>query len=146
MAAANQVFAWEGTDKTGKKTKGEITSTNANVAKAELRKQGINPTVVKKKGGGFDLSSLGAKITPGDIALFTRQLATMMKAGVPLVQSFEIVADGMDNPMMKDLILKVRDEVSAGTDPLTDEEDIPNSNFILILYEASKRAKASQTP
>jgi type IV pilus assembly protein PilC len=114
MAAANQVFAYEGTDRSGKKTKGEITSSNANVAKAELRKQGINATKVKKKGGGFDLSSIGQKITPGEIALFTRQLATMMKAGVPLVQSFEIVADGMDNAMMKDLILKIRDEVSSG--------------------------------
>ncbi len=114
MAAGNKVFAWEGTDKSGRKTKGEITSSNANVAKAELRKQGINPTSVKKKGRGFSLKGFGAKITPGDIALFTRQLATMMKAGVPLVQSFEIVADGVDNPMMKDLILKIRDEVSAG--------------------------------
>ena len=114
MAAANKVFAWEGTDRSGKKSKGEISSSNANVAKAELRKQGINPTSVKKKGGGFSLASMGAKITPGDIALFTRQLATMMKAGVPLVQSFEIVADGMDTPPMKDLILKIRDEVSSG--------------------------------
>jgi type IV pilus assembly protein PilC len=114
MAAANQVFAYEGTDKSGRKTKGEISSANANVAKAELRRQGINPTKVSKKGGGFNLAALGAKITPGDIALFTRQLATMMKAGVPLVQSFEIVADGMDNPMMKDLILKIRDEVASG--------------------------------
>ena len=114
MAVANKVFAWEGTDKSGRKTKGEITSSNANVAKAELRKQGINPTSVKKKGGGFSLANFGQKITPGDIALFTRQLATMMKAGVPLVQSFEIVADGVDNPMMKDLILKIRDDVSSG--------------------------------
>ncbi|MBL6689109.1 MAG: type II secretion system F family protein [Pseudomonadales bacterium] len=114
MAAASTVFVYEGTDKQGKKTKGEITSSNANVAKAELRKQGINPTKVSKKGGGFNLAKMGAKVTPGDIALFTRQLATMMKAGVPLVQSFEIVADGMDNPAMKDLILKIRDEVSSG--------------------------------
>lgn len=114
MAAASNVFAWEGTDKSGKKTKGEITSSNANVAKAELRKQGIKATKVKKKGGGFDLASFGSKITPQDIALFTRQLATMMKAGVPLVQSFEIVADGMDNPAMKTLIIKIRDEVSSG--------------------------------
>ena len=108
------VFAYEGTDKSGKKTKGEITSTNANIAKAELRKQGINPTKVTKKRREFNLAQIGAKVTPGDIALFTRQLATMMKAGVPLVQSFEIVADGMDNPPMKELILKIRDEVSAG--------------------------------
>ncbi len=115
MAAANNVFAWEGTDKAGTKTKGEVTSVNANIAKAQLRKQGINPTKVKKKGGGgFNLGSFGAKVTPTDIALFTRQLATMMKAGVPLVQSFEIVADGMVNPAMKALILKIRDEVSSG--------------------------------
>lgn len=114
MAAASQVFAYEGTDKNGRKTKGEITSTNANVAKAELRKQGIKVSKVSKKGGGFSLASMGAKITPGDIALFTRQLATMMKAGVPLVQSFDIVADGMDNPAMRDLIIKIRDEVSSG--------------------------------
>ena len=114
MVAARQVFSWEGTDKSGKKTKGEINSPNAIVARAELRKKGINPTKVKKKGSGFTLPGLGAKITPADIALFTRQLETMMKAGVPLVQSFEIVADGMDNPAMKELILKIRDEVSSG--------------------------------
>lgn len=114
MAAANTVFAWKGTDRSGRKTKGEITSSNANIAKAELRKQGISPSSVKKKSTGFSFASMGAKITPGDIALFTRQLATMMKAGVPLVQSFDIVADGVDNPMMKDLILRIRDEVSSG--------------------------------
>ena len=113
MAAANQTFVYEGTDKSGKKKSGEITSANANLAKADLRKQGIKVTKVSKK-GGFSLATMGAKVTPGDIALFTRQLATMMKAGVPLVQSFEIVADGMDNLMMKDLILKIRDEISSG--------------------------------
>ena len=111
---APTLFTYEGTDKSGRKTKGEITSTNVNIAKAELRKQGINPTKVTKKSRSLNLSKLGAKVTPGDIALFTRQLATMMKSGVPLVQSFEIVADGMDNPLMKDLILKIRDEVSSG--------------------------------
>ena len=78
MAAANTIFVWEGTDKQGRKTKGEITSTNANVAKAELRKQGITPSKVSKK-GGFDLASIGQKVTPLEIAVFTRQLATMMK-------------------------------------------------------------------
>ncbi len=116
MAAANSIFAWEGTDRSGKKTKGEITSKSATVAKTELRKQGINPTRVKKKSAGLSaLLGMGAKVNPADIALFTRQLATMMKAGVPLVQSFEIVADGVDNPAMKTLILKVRDDVSSGT-------------------------------
>jgi len=115
MAAANQVFAWEGTDKSGRKSKGEITSTNANVAKAELRKQGINPTKVKKKSAGFAIPGMGGgKITPTDTAIFTRQLATMMKAGVPLAQSFEIVADGLENPALKTLVLAIRDDVSGG--------------------------------
>lgn len=114
MAAASQTFAWEGTDKAGRKSKGEITSTNINVAKAELRKQGINPKRVKKKSAGLAFLTAGKKITPQDISLFTRQLATMMKAGVPLVQSFEIVADGVDNATMKKLILKIRDDISAG--------------------------------
>ena len=115
MAAANSTFAWEGKDKSGRKTKGEIKSTNANLAKAELRKQGITPSKIAKKGGGLGaLLGAGKKVGPADIALFTRQLATMMKAGVPLVQSFEIVADGMDNPAMRDLILKIRDDIASG--------------------------------
>ena len=115
MAAASTVFAWEGTDRSGIKTKGEITSSNANIAKTELRKRGISPTRVSKKSGGLSaLFNAGQKIGPADTALFTRQLATMMKAGVPLVQSFEIVADGIDNPAMKELIIRIRDDVSAG--------------------------------
>ena len=115
MAAANNVFAWEGTDRAGRKTKGEITSKKVVVARNDLRKQGITPTKASKKGGGISaLLSFGAKVSPGDIALFTRQLATMMKAGVPLVQSVDIVADGVDNPAMKELIYKIRDDVSGG--------------------------------
>ena len=115
MAAASTVFAWEGTDRSGIKTKGEITSSNANIAKTELRKRGISPTRVSKKSGVLSaLFNVGQKIGPADTALFTRQLATMMKAGVPLVQSFEIVADGIDNPAMKNLIIRIRDDVSAG--------------------------------
>jgi len=110
MAAASQIFAWEGIDKTGRKSKGEITSANINVAKSELRKQGINAKKVKKKSAGL----AGILNAPQDIALFTRQLATMMKAGVPLVQSFEIVAGGVDNPTLRDLILRIRDDISGG--------------------------------
>jgi len=115
MAAASSIFAWEGKDKSGRKTRGEITSTNATIAKTELRKQGITATKVSKKGGGLaGLLNAGKKVTPGDIALFTRQLATMMKAGVPLVQSLEIVADGMDSPAMRALTLKIRDDIASG--------------------------------
>lgn len=112
--AESAIFVWEGTDKQGRKTKGEITSANPNIAKAELRRQGINATRVRKKGAKAAFS-LGGSIAPADIALFTRQMATMMRAGVPLVQSFEIVADGVDKPKMKDLILAIRNDVSGGT-------------------------------
>ena len=83
------------------------------VVRAELRKQGINAKKVRKKAQPL-FGTGGKKITPLDIAIFTRQLATMMKAGVPLVQSFEIVADGLENPSMRDLVLKIKAEVEAG--------------------------------
>ena len=114
MAGANRVFIYEGKNRRGVKTRGEISGANVKLAKAQLRRQGINPTRIRKKGGGLRLAMPGGGITQGEIALFTRQLATMMKAGVPLVQSFEIVAGGIDKPAMKALILKVRDRVSAG--------------------------------
>jgi type IV pilus assembly protein PilC len=95
--ADTAVFVWEGTDRQGRKTKGEISSANPNVAKAELRRQGITAQKVKKKSAGLTLFG-GGKVKPADIALFTRQMATMMRAGVPLVQSFDIVADGSTSP------------------------------------------------
>src|SRR5262245_39646484 len=111
--AASALFVWEGTDKQGRRAKGEISSSNPAIAKAELRKQGINATRVRKKSQGLSFGGGGA-IKPGDIALFTRQMATMMRAGVPLVQSFEIVADGVDKPKVRDLVLSIRSDVSAG--------------------------------
>ncbi len=106
-------FDWEGTDRKGNKTKGTISGSNVALVKAQLRKQGINPTKVKKQA-----VSLGGpkkkKITPFDIAIFTRQMATMMKAGVPLVQSFDIVADGLENPSLRDLVLAIKNDVAAG--------------------------------
>ncbi|PCJ40114.1 MAG: type II secretion system protein F [Moraxellaceae bacterium] len=106
-------FSWAGLDRKGNKVKGEIVGENLSVVRATLRKQGINAQKVKKKPKDL-FAAAPKKITPLDIALFTRQLATMMKAGVPLVQSFEIVADGVDNPSMRDLVLKVKNEVEAG--------------------------------
>lgn len=109
-------FEWEGTNRKGQKVKGENSGPNLATVKAQLRKQGIQPGKVKKK--VTPLLSLGGnkKITPDDITFFTRQMATMMKAGVPLVQSFDIVGDGADNPAMKELIGQIRDDVSAGND------------------------------
>ena len=105
-------FAWEGTHKKNAKIKGEINGQNPALVKAQLRKQGINPLKVKKK--PKPLFSAGKKIKPMDIALFTRQMATMMKAGVPLLQSFDIIGEGFDNPRMRTLINDVKQEVAAG--------------------------------
>ena len=102
-------FVWSGTDRKGQKVKGELNATNIAVAKAELRKQGINAKTVKKKPKA--LFSNKKRITPLDISIFSRQLATMMKAGVPLVQSFDIVADGLENPTMKELVLNIKTDV-----------------------------------
>lgn len=111
-ALQQSVFKWEGTNKKGAKVKGELVGINPALVKAQLRKQGINPTKVNKK--GKDLFSAGKKIKPMDIALFTRQMATMMKAGVPLLQSFDIIGEGFENPNMRKLINDVKQEVAAG--------------------------------
>ncbi|ARB46793.1 type II secretion system F family protein [Alloalcanivorax xenomutans] len=105
-------FLYEGLDRKGSKVKGEISGKGPALVRAELRRQGIQARKVIKK---RELSLGGKKkIKPADIALFTRQMATMMKAGVPLVQSFDIVADGLDNPSMKDVVLKIKTEVEGG--------------------------------
>ncbi|HEX7036055.1 MAG TPA: type II secretion system F family protein [Pseudomonadales bacterium] len=112
--AETATFVWEGTDRQGRKTKGEISSTNPAIAKAELRRQGINATKVRKKPKSL-FSRSGGSIKPGDIALFTRQMSTMMRAGVPLVQAFEIVADGVDKPKLAELIRTIRNDVAGGS-------------------------------
>ena len=111
-ALQNSTFVWEGTDRKGAKVKGEISGANPNLVKAQLRKQGINPLKVKKKAGS--LLGKGKAIKPLDIALFTRQLATMMKSGVPLLQSFDIIADGVENQNMRALVLEIKQGVAAG--------------------------------
>ncbi|GAC1032115.1 type II secretion system F family protein [Pseudomonas sp. No.21] len=106
------VFKWEGTDKKGSKVSGEISGLNPALVKAQLRKQGVNPTKVRKKAAS--LFGAGKKIKPLDIALFTRQMATMMKAGVPLLQSFDIIGEGFDNQNMRKLVDEVKQEVASG--------------------------------
>lgn len=108
---AEAVFVWEGTDKQGRKSKGELKSSNPALAKAELRRQGIVANRVQKK---TIRGAVGGKVKPAEIALFTRQMATMMKAGVPLVQAFDIVADGLDKPKVAQLIRDIRQDVAAG--------------------------------
>ena len=105
-------FTYEGTNRGGAKVKGEIYAFNDALAKNELRKQGINPLRVKKK--PKPLFGGAAKITPLDIAIFARQMATMMQAGVPLVQSFEIIGQGNDNQSMQKLIFRIKADVEGG--------------------------------
>lgn len=107
-------FVWEGTDKRGVKMKGEQTAKNANLLRAELRRQGITPSVVKPKPKPL-FGSAGSKITPKDIAFFSRQMATMMKSGVPIVGSLEIIASGHKNPRMKKLVDQVRLDIEGGS-------------------------------
>lgn len=111
--ATNSVFIYKGVDKKGAKVEGEVTGASSSLVKAQLVKQGINARTVRKK--PKPLFGGGKAIKPQDIAVFTRQMATMMKAGVPLVQSFEIVAEGVDNPTLRDLIMSIREEVASGT-------------------------------
>mgnify|MGYP001127771413 CR=1 FL=1 len=106
-------FVWEGQDKRGATVKGQSQAANAAAVKADLRRQGIVPKKVQKKSQLF--AKTGKKITPGDIAVFSRQMATMMDAGVPLVQAFEIIGRGHENPRMQDLILGIKADVEGGT-------------------------------
>ena len=145
---ATQVFVWKGTDRAGKKTKGEISSSSVVAAKAELRKKGIRSKSVKKKSVGLFSFSFGSRITPADIALFTRQLATMMKAGVPLVQSFEIVAGGVENTAVRDLIRNISNEVSSGNTFAAAVRAQPREYFddlFCNLIEAGEQAGALET-
>ncbi|KAA8979804.1 type II secretion system F family protein [Halospina sp. K52047b] len=115
MAANEQkldTFTWEGKDRKGNKTSGETTGASPALVKAQLRKQGIQPGKIKKK--SKPLFGGKKKITPFDIATFTRQMATMMKAGVPLVQSFDIVSDGLENKALQELIIAIRNDVASG--------------------------------
>ncbi|MCJ0975565.1 type II secretion system F family protein [Pseudomonas sp. PS1] len=111
-AIKTSVFTWEGTDRKGSRVKGELSGASPALVKAQLRKQGVNPLKVRKK--SVSLFSAGKKIKPMDIALFTRQMATMMKAGVPLLQSFDIIGEGFDNPNMRKLVDDLKQEVAAG--------------------------------
>ena len=113
MAGSEITFAWSGADRTGRSAQGEIKAPSVAIAKAQLRRQGIKAKRVRKKSA--PLFSFGKSIEPKDVAIFTRQLATMTRAGVPMVQSMDIVLDGTDKPLMKDLVRQIRNDVSGGT-------------------------------
>ena len=109
-AIRETVFVWEGRDKSGKKIKGEMRAGGANVVNATLRRQGISVTKVRKQRLGG-----GKKVTDKDITLFTRQMATMMKAGVPLLQAFDIVGKGHANPRVTKLLMDIKSDVETGS-------------------------------
>jgi type IV pilus assembly protein PilC len=104
------VFEWEGKDRKGKQVRGEIRAASENIVQASLRRQGVLPTKIKKRS-----TRSGKTIKPKDIAIFTRQFATMMKAGVPLLQTFDIVGRGNPNPSVTKLLSDIRAEVETGT-------------------------------
>lgn len=104
------VFEWEGRDRNGKQVRGEIRAAGENQVQASLRRQGVLPTRIKKR-----KMRSGKAIKPKDIAIFTRQLATMMKAGVPLLQAFDIVGRGNANPNVARLLNDIRSDVETGT-------------------------------
>lgn len=106
-------YTYKGVDKKGNKIQGEINGGSPTIVKTLLAKQGITAKSVSKKAKPL-FGSGGKPIKPADIAVFSRQMATMMKAGVPLVQAFDIVADGLENPNLRKLVLQIRDSVAAG--------------------------------
>lgn len=105
-------FVWEGLNKAGVKIRGETQAINENFLRADLRRQGISPKLVKKKSKRLS----GGKIKPIDISYFARQLTTMMRAGVPMVQSLELISAGHEKPAMRELIIKITKDIESGED------------------------------
>src|SRR5260370_11067390 len=104
-------FAWEGKDKRGARVKGKSLAPDEHTLRAELRRQGVAPSRIRKQ----RQAGMGGRVNPGDIAIFSRQLATMLAAGIPLVQAFEIVGAGNEKAAMQRLIREANADVDAGT-------------------------------
>ena len=105
-------FTWEGRDKRGTRVKGKSLAPDETALRADLRRQGIAPSRIRKQSQSFQR---GGKVKPADIAVFSRQLATMLAAGIPMVQAFEIVGNGNDKPAMQKLMLDIKSDVEGGT-------------------------------
>ncbi len=139
------VFSWEGTDKKGTKLVGELKGHNQALIRAQLRKQGITPVKIRKK--STSIFSKGKKIKPLDIAFFTRQMSTMMKAGVPLLQSFDIIGESSDNPQMRSLVNEIKQEVAAGNSFASSLKKKPEhfDDLYCSLVDAGEQAGALET-
>ncbi|HXC59610.1 MAG TPA: type II secretion system F family protein [Steroidobacteraceae bacterium] len=142
-AARDTPFLWEGKDKRGKVVKGRSLAKDELALRAELRRQGVAPSRIKKQSGKI----AGGKISPGDIAVFSRQLATMLAAGIPLVQSFEIVGAGHDKPSMQKLILDIKADVEGGISlhEALGKRPLYFDDLYVNLVEAGEQAGALET-
>lgn len=108
------IYLWQGTNKQGRRVKGQLSGDNVNQVRAELRRQGIAPLKIKKKPKDL-FAPRKPKIKPADIAIFSRQLATMMSSGVPLMQSLQIIGEGHENASMQEMVLAIKSDVESGT-------------------------------
>ncbi len=138
------LFEWEGKDAKGNQQRGMVSSPSADLVKAKLRRQGIIPSKVKKKKSSGGRSK---KIEAGDIAIFARQLTTMMGAGVPMVQSFEIVANGMENKAMRDMVTGIKNEVESGSNLTNALRKYPDQfdDLFCSLVEAGEQSGTLET-
>jgi len=144
-AVSNTPFLWEGTDRKGNKVKGKSMAGNEAQVRAELRRQGVVPSRIRKQSRG--LFKVASKVTAGDIAIFSRQLATMLAAGIPLVQSFEIIGNGHENQAMQKLILAIKADVEGGSalaEALA-KHPIHFDDLFVNLVEAGEQAGALET-
>ena len=137
-------YSWTGMDKKGNKVSGKSLAPDENSLRADLRRQGIAVNRIKKQGNAL---KAGGKVKPEDIAVFSRQLATMLAAGIPLVQAFEIVGNGNDKPSMQKLILDIKSDVEGGTSlhEALGKHPLYFDDLYVNLVEAGEQAGALET-
>jgi len=138
-------FLWEGTDRNGKKVKGKANAANEAAVRADLRRQGVVPSRIRKDSPG--LFKGGGKVTSADISIFSRQLSTMLAAGIPLVQSFEIVGGGHENAAMQKLIFAIKADVEGGSSLAESlaKHPLHFDDLFVNLVEAGEQAGALET-
>ena len=144
ISAKQFPFIWEGMDKKGKRIKGRMLAASESAVRADLRKQGVLAKKVRKE---VQLFKSGGSIKPEDIALFSRQLATMLQAGIPMVQAFDIVGNGHEKPAMQKLILAIKADVESGTSlhEALQKHPLYFNDLYVNLVEAGEHAGALET-
>src|SRR6201991_2558672 len=137
-------FVWEGTDKKGKRLKGKMLAVSEAAVKADLRRQGVLAKSVRKE---MQLFKSGKKVDAADIALFARQLATMLQAGIPMVQCFDIIGNGHDKPSMQKLVLAIKSDIESGTSlhEALGKHPLYFDDLFVNLVEAGEQAGALET-